>query len=75
MRYYDYYSNVSRGKKKKLNPEGEGTSWKPELIEVAPPPVSKELKKRWSYFIEKVYQADPLISSKCKGETRIISSF
>jgi hypothetical protein len=46
-----------------------------KVIEIAPPPISKELKKRWSYFIEKVYQADPLISSKCKGETRIISCF
>jgi len=40
----------------KLEPEGEETiSWKPEVIEVDTPPVSKELKKRWSYFIRKVY--------------------
>ncbi len=48
-------------------------SWKPECIEVAPPPVSKELKKRWSYFIRKVYETDPLTCPKCSGEMRIIS--
>ena len=54
MLYYAYYSNVSRGKRKKLNPEGEETSWQPEVTEVAPSLVSKELKRRWSYFIRKV---------------------
>jgi hypothetical protein len=33
----------------------------------------KELKKRWSYFIRKVYETDPLICPKCQGEMRIIS--
>ena len=34
--------------------EKGGISWKPEVIAVAPPPISKELKKRWSCFIRKV---------------------
>ncbi len=46
---------------------------KPEFVEVPPPLVSKELKKRWSYFIRKVYETDPLIYPKCRGEIRIIS--
>jgi len=41
---------------------------KPEFVEVPPPPISKEMKKRWSYFIQKVYETDPLISPKCRGE-------
>ncbi len=44
-----------------------------EIVEVAAAPVSKELKKRWSYFIRKVYETDPLICPKCHGEMRIIS--
>lgn len=57
-----------------LKPEREDTvNWKPEIIEVAPPPVSKELKKCWSYFIRKVYETDLLTCSKCQGEMRIIS--
>jgi hypothetical protein len=34
-----------------------GIKTKPRLVDV--PPVSKELKKRWSYFIRKVYETDP----------------
>ena len=38
------------------------------VIEIDPPLVSKELKKRWSYFIRKVYETDPLTCPKCQGE-------
>jgi hypothetical protein len=44
-----------------------------KVTDVPPPPVSKELKKRWSYFIRKAYETDPLVCSKCSGEMRIIS--
>ena len=64
MRYYGYYSNVSRGKRKKE---------KQDIIELDPLPVSKELKKRWSHFIRKVYEADPLTCPRCQGEMRVIS--
>jgi hypothetical protein len=55
VRYYSYYSNVSRGqrKKEKLREETE-ISWKLQAIEIEAPSVSKELKKRWSHFIRKV---------------------
>ena len=68
IRYYGYYSNVSRGKRKKEKPEE-----KTEISEIDAPPLSKESKKRWSYFIRKVYETDPLICPKCQGEMRIIS--
>jgi len=62
IRYYSTYSNVSRGKRKKEKPKREeAVSWKPEVIEVPPPSMSKELKKRWSHFIQKVYETDPLV--------------
>ena len=74
VRYYGYYSNVSRGKRKKEKPKEKGeVGWKPEVIEVAPSPVSKDLKRRWSHFIRKVYETDPLTCPKCQGEMRIIS--
>jgi len=31
------------------------------MSEIDAPPVSKELKKRWFYFIRKVFEPDPLI--------------
>jgi hypothetical protein len=46
VRYYGYYSNVSRGKRKK-----EKTEDKTEIREIDAPPLSKELKKRWSLSI------------------------
>ena len=45
-----------------------------EVTEVPPPPVSKELTRRWSYFIRKVYETDPLVCHKGSGEMHIISS-
>jgi len=69
VRYYGYYSNVSRGKRKKEKVEKEPT----EVMEVPPPSLSKDLKKRWSYFIRKVYETDPLVCPRCSGEMRIIS--
>jgi hypothetical protein len=30
-------------------------------------------KKRWSYFIRKVYETDPLICPKCQGELSVIN--
>ena len=66
IRYYGLLGNVSRGKKEK--PEE-----KTEISKIDAPPLSKEFKKRCSYFIRKVYEANPLICPKCKGEMRIIS--
>jgi putative transposase len=63
IRHYGYYNNVSRGKRKKEKPED-----KTEISEIDAPPVSKELEKRWSYFIRKVYETDPLTCPKCQGE-------
>ena len=39
-----------------------------EIAEVAAAAASNELKKRWSYFIRKVYETDSLICPKCQGE-------
>jgi len=69
VRYYGAYSNVFRGKRKKEKVEEEPT----QVTEVPPPPISRELKRRWSHFIRKVYETDPLVCAKCRGEMRIIS--
>jgi hypothetical protein len=42
---------------------------KPEFVEVAPPHISKELKKRWSYFIRKVYETDSLVCASVQVST------
>ena len=60
VRYYGTYSIESRGKRKKEEHKKDVIG-KPEFVEVLPPLVSKELKKRWSYFIRKVYETDHLV--------------
>jgi len=54
-------------------PGGKRKKEKQEIIELDPLPVSRELKQRWSYFIRKVYETNPLTCPKCQGEMRIIS--
>ena len=67
VRYYGYYSNVARGKRKET-----GTD---DVIPCMTEPVAnnKALRKSWARLIQKIYEVDPLICPKCKGTMRIIS--
>jgi hypothetical protein len=58
-RYYGYYSNVSRGKRKK---ETEDVLI-PSILE--PEGSSKEYRKDWVRLIQKIYEVDPLTCPKC----------
>jgi hypothetical protein len=66
-RYYGYYSNKSRGVRKKEGKDDEVAA----LIENDLSP--KTFKKNWARLIQKVYDADPLVCPKCEGRMRIIS--
>jgi hypothetical protein len=61
VRYYGYYTNVSRSKRQKENQGG--------LIPYIQETVgsSKEYRKNWARLIKKIYEADPLICPKCQG--------
>ena len=67
VRYYGYYSNVCRGKRRKENQD----EWIPWILE--PDVSSKGSKKRWARLIRKIYEVDPLVCPKCKGQMRIIA--
>ena len=67
VHYYGYYSNVSRGKRKKQDQD----EWIPCILE--PDKDSKEYRKNWARLIQKIYEIDPLTCPKCKGQMRIIS--
>ncbi len=54
------------------NDHQEKPEEKTEISEIDAPPLSRELKKRWSCFIRNVYETDPLICPKRQGEMRII---
>ena len=67
VRYYGYYSNVSRGKQQKENQDG----LIPCIFE--PEENLKEYRKNWARLIQKIYEVNPLICPKCQGQMRIIS--
>jgi hypothetical protein len=67
VRYYGWYSNVTRGKRQQRAEEDA-----PYIIEADN--CSKAYRKSWARLIQKIYEVDPLICPKCRGTMRIISS-
>jgi hypothetical protein len=67
VRYYGYYSNVSRGKRKQESQD----EWIPCILE--PDEFSKESRRNWARLIQKIYEADPLTCPKCSGKMKVIS--
>jgi hypothetical protein len=67
VRYYGYYSNVCRGKRRKENQD----EWIPCILE--PDVSSRGSKKSWARLIRKIYEVDPLACPKCMGQMRIIA--
>ncbi len=58
VRYYGYYSNVSRGKRRKQDQD----EWIPCILE--PVESSKDYRKNWARLIQKIYEVDPLTCPK-----------
>ena len=67
VRYYGYYSNVSRVKRRQ---EGLDDAI-PCILE--PQGNEKTFRKSWARLIQKIYEVDPLVCPKCQGAMRIIS--
>ena len=61
VRYYGYYSNKSRGMRKKAEADDDGWNLIPTDRG------NKALRKSWARLIRKVYEVDPLVCPKCKG--------
>jgi hypothetical protein len=58
VRYYGYYSNVSRGKRR----QGGLDDAIPCIIE--PQGNEKVFRKSWARLIQKIYEVDPLVCPK-----------
>jgi len=70
VRYYGYYSNAARGKRRKLG-MGDET---PAIIEQeADTPYRKKCRANWARLIQKIYEIDPLTCPKCNGTMRILA--
>ncbi len=67
VRYYGYYSNKSRGLRKKAGKDKEISA----LIDSD---ISRTgFRKNWARLAQKIYNVDPLKCPKCEGKMQIIS--
>ena len=70
VRYYGYYSNAARGKRRKLGLIDEA----PEIAgQEADTPYRKKCRANWARLIQKIYEIDPLTCPKCGGIMRILA--
>lgn len=65
VRYYGYYSNKSRGLRKKETETAGGVR---EVL-----PAKKLTSISWARLIAKIYLDDPLICPKCRGQMKIVA--
>lgn len=61
------FSNASRGRRKKAQVDEQI----PYVLEPEQSP--KEFRRNWSRLIQKIYEVDPLICSRCQGSMRVIA--
>jgi hypothetical protein len=67
VRYYGWYSNKSRGMRKKAGAEDVIPVFIPNDISF------KESWKNWARLIQEIYEVDLLICPKCQGSMKIIA--
>jgi hypothetical protein len=67
VRYYGYYSNVLRGKRKKEEQDNTISC----IIEEGS--ISVEQRKSWARLIQKIYEVNPLTCPKCQGSMKLIA--
>jgi hypothetical protein len=67
VRYYGYYSNKSRGLRKKAETDDDiPVIVKNEMS-------SQEWRQNWARLIQKIYEVNPLTCPKCQGEMRVVA--
>jgi hypothetical protein len=77
VRYYGWYSNVSRGKCRKAEAENG------EVVGAGVDPASRAarveardaraLRRSWAQLIKRIYEVDPLLCPSCGSEMRVIA--
>ena len=76
-RYYGYYSNAARGKRKKavadLSAEASAQAGDQIPYILEPELSDKAFRKNWARLIQKIYEVNPLTCPKCASEMRVIA--
>ena len=77
LRYYGWYSNVSRGKRRKGGLEREravdADTSGPSHAARAEIRDARALRRSWAQPIKRIYEVDPLVCSSCGGEMKVIA--
>ena len=77
VRYYGWYSNVSRGKRRKAEAEsgevGDGQAGEPSCAARAEARVARTLRRSWAQLIKRIYEVDPLVCPSCGAEMKVIA--
>jgi len=70
IRYYGFYSNKSRGMRKKAEVD---TSAEPSREDAASGAAATRSSQTWAMLIKRVYEVDPLSCPQCGGEMKVVS--
>lgn len=77
VRYYGWYSNVSRGKRRKAAAEngeiGVGDAGPDSRAARAESRATRALRRSWAQLIKRVYEVDPLACPSCGSEMKVIA--
>ena len=68
VRYAGWYSNRSRGKRRRMEPETPQIAVRETDVREA-----ARVRSTWARLIHKVYEVDPLECPKCKGPLRVVA--
>jgi hypothetical protein len=68
VRYAGWYSNRSRGKRRRMCAEPGAVA-----LRVAELHEARRVRSTWARLIHKVYEVDPLECPRCKGPMRVIA--
>ena len=77
VRYYGWYSNVSRGKRRKAateNGDAESVGAGPDSRAArAEARDARAMRRSWAQLIKRIYEVDPLVCPSCGSEMKVIA--
>ncbi|MEJ2024325.1 MAG: transposase [Deltaproteobacteria bacterium] len=76
VRYYGWYSNVSRGNRRRAQGEIDEAGVCPSPSSAGKHedgPDARAMRRAWAQLIKRIYEVDPLVCPSCGGEMKVIA--